>query len=867
MDHGGERNDGYLRQIAGIYAQRGDALSRYTFVFPNRRAGLFFRKYLGQALHHPIFSPQVMTVDECFHTLCPLQLADSLTLLVRLYAVYRQVNPKAEPFGKFLRWGQMMLADFSEIDNHLVPNVRELFSNIKDLKELDDKYNYLSEAQLQAIRRFWGGVFRDMESGQKEVHERFLRVWEYLYPCYEGLRALLRQEGLAYEGMIHREVIEHLTTHTSSLPENTHFVFIGFNALTGSEEALMLHLQKEGIAEFCFDYGHPFLRDPENRASLFFEHNKSLFFPKSSFSSLPSSFPAPEITLLTIPSDVGEAGQAYRLLDELSRTEAAQDWTRTAVVLPDEGMLLPLLTALPPAIPTINITMGYPLRATRAFIPVMQDPMPDETPHDAVQRLRRIWEEEDEMENSEAAQCLLQVLNRIEDVLLGDAAYAPPMQTADLFYVLRMLTEQMTIPYVGEPLSGLQVMGVLETRALDFDNLIIMGFNDELYPGKSRGNSYIPYTLRKGFGMPVPERQDAIFAYNFYRMIGHARHVWFISNSQADDKHTGEVSRYWQQLLYQYHLPLQQMTVVLGQAVAESSADDQAPSVAPTPLPDAVSFSPSSLNTFLRCERKYYYQAVAGLSEQETVSDDEVDDRTLGTAFHALVQQLYIEQPADITTETIRQIREDMRKRWDTLQCIDDVRKDPIALEVVRCYADRLLDLDEHQAPFRRIGLEQTVRHSWQQDGHTINLKGTIDRIDQREDVIRLIDYKTGHADLTYKDLEQAFTTDKYPYVLQTMIYCWLYKQTTKLPSDASLAPYIFPLRAVSDPARFTGKVHPADDKQEQFVFDEATSRTVETLLRELIHRVLAVRQSASYAMTDETRKCESCSFAPLCRR
>ena len=851
--------DSYLRSLAAQYAAKGVTLKDYTFVFPNRRAGLFFRKYIGQALDKPVWSPSVVTINDCFHELSPLRLADPLSLLVRLYAVYQQVNHQAEPFGQFLRWGQMMLADFSEIDNHLVPNVKALFTTISDLKELDYSFQYLSEQQLEAIRRFWGEVYADIDNGNREIHERFIHTWQHLYPCYEGLRQLLIGEGLAYEGLIHREVIEHF----EQLPPKAlreHYVFIGFNALTKSEEQLMLRLKELNRAEFCFDYQHPFLRDHNNRASLFLKHNEQLFHQHFSGSNTAPS--SADYQLITVPSDVGETAQVYRLLEELSCTDAAADWTRTAVVLPDESMLLPLLSHIPPAIPTVNITMGFPLRATRPFIPIAQEQPTDFTPQQAIDRLRTIWEDSRDSDDTEATDCLLQTLNRIEDVLLSDNPYAPSLQTRDLYYVLRMLTEEMTIPYVGEPLSGLQIMGVLETRALDFDNLIIIGFNDELYPGKSQGNSYIPYTLRRGFGMPVPERQDAIFAYNFYRMIGHAKRVWFISNSQADEQNSGEVSRYWQQLIYQYRLPLKQQNVILGSAVTDTS--DYLPAV-PELKPDTtLVFSPSSLNTFLRCEQKYFYQQVLNLKEDEA-DDNEVDDRTLGTALHSIVQSLYTGK-AEITPQTVEQMRRDIHDQWDSLPELDPVRKDPIAVEVVKCYVERLLDLDQAQGSFLCIDLEKSVKHSWEENGMQVLLKGKIDRIDKKDGIIRLIDYKTGHASFTYKELESAFTSDAYPYVLQTMTYCWLYKRQypdTQLP----IAPFIFPLRAINDPTHFSGLVHPQTDKEGRFVYDDLTDKAVTLHLSSLISRVIDTQRSAHFALAADKRKCENCSFARLCRR
>ena len=143
----------YLQRLAQVFAQNvGSQLSEYTFVFPNRRAGLFFRRYLGQALARPIFSPRVMTINECLASLSDLRVADQLTLLLRLYLLYSQSCPSPKSIEQFLHLGKMMLADFSEIDNHLIANVEALYESVKDLHDVDEHFFMLTEAQRYAIK-------------------------------------------------------------------------------------------------------------------------------------------------------------------------------------------------------------------------------------------------------------------------------------------------------------------------------------------------------------------------------------------------------------------------------------------------------------------------------------------------------------------------------------------------------------------------------------------------------------------------------------------------------------------------------------------------------------------------------------------
>ena len=252
----------YLQRLAQVFAQNvGNQLSEYTFVFPNRRAGLFFRRYLGKALSQPIFSPRVVTINECFASLSELCVTDQLTLLLRLYTIYQSLRPNAESIEQFLHWGKMMLADFSEIDNHLVSNVESLYEAVKDLHNIDDHFISLTDAQRNAIKKFWGDFYASSDKKNNQLHHRFVRTWELLYPLYKGLTDSLLQDNLAYEGLLHRQVIEHWDSIPAERFES-HYVFIGFNALTESERQLLLHLRERGCADFYFDYEDAYLSDP-----------------------------------------------------------------------------------------------------------------------------------------------------------------------------------------------------------------------------------------------------------------------------------------------------------------------------------------------------------------------------------------------------------------------------------------------------------------------------------------------------------------------------------------------------------------------------------------------------------------------------
>ena len=862
----------YLQRLAQVFAQEvGDQLPEYTFVFPNRRAGLFFRRYIGQHLSKPIFSPKMMTINECFGSLSNLRVADQLTLLVRLYTQYQYLRPTAEPIEQFLHWGKMMLADFSEVDNHMVGDIKALYAAVKDMHDIDLHFQSLTDNQRNAIKKFWGEFYASTDKNNNRLHEQFIRTWELLYPLYLGLTNDLLKDQLAYEGLLHRHVLEHWEQIPNQAFEK-HYVFIGFNALTESERQLMIRLRDRNIADFYFDYEDSYLSDPENRASLFKEANQRTFTSRYTIPQVNKTHP--KITHISVDSTIGEAREVYHILNHLYPTQTPNntDFTRTAVVLPDEQLLIPLLDCFPESVKKINVTMGYPLRASELYMPIAYPdkyftPMPT-TGNQMLSHIRQYWETVRHTSNNEAHYLLTKTIDQIEACIV---AYPHVTFSADaVIQILRMLTMQATIPYAGEPLDGLQVMGVLETRALDFDNLIITGFNDDLYPGRGHSNSFIPYILRRGFGLPTPERQDAIFAYNFYRMLSYAQRVWFITNAVADEQHSGEVSRYFYQLQWQYGVEIEQVSVIspLSTPVQKEQEIVKTPSVIDLlTKASKKGFTASSINTYLFCQKKFFYRYVQGIHEPEQEQDITASDATIGTVLHEVMQTLYAPYKNKTVTEPDIQTLLDSltEEQWIQLP-INDIQNDYLALYVVKNYVRNILEYDKRQTPFIYLDGEQKVQGRLQIPSlGTIPFYGYIDRMDKKGNTLRVIDYKTGKANIEYRDMEHVLNrTENQDKALQTLLYCWLLKQQKpQLLHDGShLAPHIYPARAMSNPDEVDTQIH----KKGEIVFSfDATIEMefiegLKTLLQEIYN------PDIPFTPTEKVQRCQSCAFFSLCK-
>ena len=352
----------FLDQVSRHYFQQG-GISSFCFVFPNRRSEVFFKKYLQEVVKEsgqPIMAPGMLTMNEFFFSIAGSAATDKVHLLLKLYDCYKALYPNAEPLDDFIFWGDVILSDFDDVDKYLA-DPDKIFTNIADFKSIQDSFEYLSEKQETAIRNF----LSNFRTGGK-IKEGFLRIWKILLPLYRDFNAVLEAEGLSYEGMAYRKVATALRSRpaadvlSDAFPKYGKFVFCGLNALNACERLLLGRMRDAGIAEFCWDYSE------KDGGMICDSHNKSSLFLSRYFHEFPQAFDledpegVPEFKAVSIPSAIGQA----KLLPDLIPSEAGIE---TAIVLPDETMLMPVLNSIPPGIDKINVTMGYPMGGSQIW--------------------------------------------------------------------------------------------------------------------------------------------------------------------------------------------------------------------------------------------------------------------------------------------------------------------------------------------------------------------------------------------------------------------------------------------------------------------------------------------------------------------
>lgn len=864
----------FLYDLAFDLHQTTRPLENLVVVFPNRRAILYFRKHLGSLLDKPAFSPRMVTIEDFISGYSSLKVPDKLDLIHELYLTYNQVVSSGtvrEPFDKFYFWGDMLLRDFDEADKYLV-QAGHLFKDLSYQKELDSSFDYLTDEQREFLQTFWSGF----EATLTENKRKFLSVWSRLSKLYDEFRQRLREKGLAYEGMMQREIAENIQMLSKDSGDKKKVVFAGFNALTKAEERIISHFVDKREAEVYWDTDEYYVNNSSQEAGKFFrEYQRHEILGKTFHRGIPSNLTLKDgrrkVRIFGAAEPVSQAKMMAQILqDELQK---GIDPEETLIVLPDEKLLIPVLHGLSGVIDKLNVTMGFPLSGSPAFTlaellvemqiarrrdhfnhkhvlallghpyVVAADPVAAnskrkeilthnwvhipknflattteihrlifrEADRDILTYLKDVLTQSGSLDtisdlDREFIFNLIRLLNRME-VIVGGETNAGHTNLKSFLRLLRQLIKTHKIPFTGEPLRGLQIMGVLETRNLDYKNVFMLSLNEGAIPSSSGKGSYIPFNIRRAYGLPTVEHQDAMYAYLFYRVLQRAENVFLFYNSETDVLGQGEMSRFLQQLVYEsgleierkvLHNPIQPRNI--NPIVIEKK---QGVLDALFRLNEGNAYfkglSPSALNTYIECRLKFYLRYIARIREADEVEED-LDARILGNFLHRVMELFYTGLNSRkgsklIEASDLQNTGPIIDRLIDTV-FIETYRLDPskpveyegqrlVVKEVVKRFARRIVEMDRAYAPFTMEATEQGgLLHTipLKSQNHRVILNGKIDRIDRKGNVLRVIDYKTGKDQLDFEDIPSLFSRDnkRNKAAFQTLLYALLYRANSK---------------------------------------------------------------------------------------
>ena len=861
------------QDIVNHYSWEG--LRDVTLVFPSRRAGLVLKNELKQLQREqhpaPVFLPTITTLSELFDTLSPLQEEDELRLICRLFRIYKEVTGEQITLDLFYGWGRQIISDFNNIDKAVPQNeVKAFFENTIAARELEQvKLDEETTARLKDLLR-QSGARNDYH--EESVQAKYDALWRNLYTIYLRLNEQLQSEGKGYEGARMRAALEQIKT----LPNppfkggeikspfkgdleglvggaNSSYCFIGFNYLLRVEKELMCWFRDHRNGRFYWDYVADF--QTNTKAFAFVEqHIRDL---GNAAEPMPWTQPKP---IEVIATTTGNAQAQY--VAPWLQTHYTKQGERMAVVICDEGMLEPVIYALPaltldeanePA--PINITKGFPLANTKVYAQVMQvleqqtikntvdaGVSPAGTPHNEISAiLDLLLQTLDENQKSpykgdvegreglnnwhtlllrESVYQLRCAINRFRqltsDPLLREAITSLPLLRNLLVHFL----SGISLPFNGEPITDIQVMGVLETRMLDFDNLLLLNVEEGVVPQQQADLSFIPYYLRKTYHIPTKDEGALVYAYNFFRLMARAKHVTLLFSEAETAMGRKTMSRFIMQMMVNpKHFTVRKRTLseqgTKSQEPGTKSQDPRQNSTDPDNSETKVislsscvlhpssftSLSPSAINTYIECRRKFYWQYVEHLRQVEP--DTLIfASNTLGTFVHQVMEDLYkprLNTPLDATW--LEQTANDTALLTDTLRrAYDEVSQEsgveyhfdrhPMENIVIIEFVKNILRRDKQDAQDHGLTILLTEqKRSFLLDG--VKIGGSIDRMDKINDRVRIVDYKTG----AYDDKRLATTWDELleshdaRYVLQTLIYSEAALQG--LP-DTQLTPHLY---------------------------------------------------------------------------
>lgn len=867
-----------------IINKYGTDLSRIAVVFPNKRASIFLNEQLAVKARKPLWSPAYITISDFFLRHSTLTTGDPIKLVCDLHKSFIECTGIEESLDHFFGWGQLLLADFDDIDKNMA-DVSKVFKNIKDIHELDD-VSYLDEEQRRILHKFFSNFNEDNDS---ELKRRFLSLWCHFEDIYNNFKQRLYEQGIAYEGMLYRDV---------AMKKDLDFqydiyLFIGFNVIQKVEQKVFSYLKQHDKARFYWDFDKYYMPgqkgkayQAENEAGHYISMFQSLFPNEldSTDAGIYDNFSKKKnITFVNASTENIQARYVNHWLKANDRYKGSKN---TAIVLCDEALLPTVIHCLPQEVDDVNITTGFPLFQTPVASLIAQllelringYSVNNETfrlhyvnqvlshPYsryisgkcsDLLRTLKSqktYYPKEKQLAMDENLRCLFRlhsdnlslmqwlldvvriIADNVEDdnsnPLLQESLFRMftlcnrikeliksgdlDVDTITLQKLILQLINSTSIPFHGEPAEGIQIMGILETRNLDFDNVLILSCNEGNMPKGINDSSFIPYSIRKAYELTTIDNKVAIYAYYFYNLLQRAKDITIAYNKSTDNGHSSEMSRFMLQLMIESGHSIKHVSLQPSQTLIFNQ-----PRIIPKDERimrrlDAMDYlSPTSINRYMRCPLQFYYYDVAQIKEMEDVDEEGMDNRIFGNVFHAASEIVYkklIDTRNIVTKQAIRYILEHRelierivdeafmeivfnqktsgghRPEYTGLQIINR--------EVIIRYMTRLLEIDESLAPFQIKDVENSVYQEMpvvtSAGKRAINIGGRIDRLDCITDMktnkerIRVVDYKTGHyamkrinsiGEIFARPVEHGKHAD---YFLQIMLYSVIIRKDGK---------------------------------------------------------------------------------------
>ena len=952
----------FIKDIARSLIDNHASFENVTVVFPNRRAGLFLTQAIGQIVEKPTRLPQILSMQDFVYRHSKLEQIETLEAVFQLFEVYKKYRPSEDTFDQFFFWGEMIIRDFEEIDQYLV-NPKQLFTSIKSQKELDEQFYFLSDEEREAILKFWSTFLPEATKTQEAflqtwkillpVYEEFKKHLINQNQAYGGLIYREIAEQIGGTVIDPNEIIYFAGYNALTFAEEKiikHYVHEAKAKIFWDIDDYYFRDKKQEAGFFLREYandavlGKTFPKEGSSRfktkktfqktgVSLEVGQAKSLAESLALLTKDPDF--QPEKTVIVLPKEHMLLPVLHSLPDEIAKINITMGYPLkdTPVFSLLESVLLlqyyrtddltgakyyykpivellnhPLLFSLEDErikslIKTIkkgnlirldghDLTFEHPLLKT-IFT----------KPDDAFDYLKSIlhglhdtWKDKGHELELEFIENFHGHISKLEEMM---GSRAQELSYDFLIKLFRRLARSLKVPFTGEPLHGLQIMGILETRNLDFDNVFILNMNEDSWPAAAKKGSFIPYNVRKAFDLPVNDHHDAIYSYLFYRLLQRAKNVHFFHNTVSEFNVNGEVSRLVKQLEFEsgYEIPHRILSNPIQTTPPKEIRIEKVPQIQRSLSRylegyvgvDQSRMTPSALSVYLDCSLKFYFKYVEKLYEPEEVQE-EMDPMLFGNILHNSMETLYrnflgkepskIVQPQDIfwIREGIETV---INKEFIKHYGIKNVKKfklegrSIIAADILKKFINKILDFDEAYAPFKIIGLEAGTKEGYtidfpiniEENQHSVRLKGIIDRLDIKEGIVRVIDYKTGRDSKSFGHIDDLFSKESRDAkaIFQVFFYAYLFESNSPLAFNA-LEPAIFNSKELFE-KKFDWRVLQKEKKSPVVAIKEwrRYKKDFVDRLSELLHEVFDPEKP--FEQTEDLKRCGYCTYKEICNR
>lgn len=935
----------FITEIAD-YINKNYDLSKesLTIIFPNKRAAFRLRTELKKNKYdRNIWLPQILSIQEAMCSWSGLQLLDNIDITFELINILGETSSN-DIYGL----ASQMLKDFDEIDQYAV-NAKNLFQNTKDAKEID--FQFLNE--------------------NYEIDKKHIEFFSSLNHYYESLREILFKNNSGYYGLISRYLYELNQDELSKIIGNRKIIFAGFNAMTKTEEGIIVRLIQNGKATLLWDLDEYYFNDEKQEAGIFardfFERNKNITSIKPCYLGKKLVEDKKEIEIIGASGAVIQTNALQLELNKESKSN--HDCSDEVIVLSDESMLIPVLNCIPKSFEKMQVTMGFPYSKTilNQFLQhlfVFQKNIKSNNNGIYFWSLSRLlnselikiiftnqelkylfnWRNElikkstyyistDEYKNIEehvdikeflciisekwnsSFDCIYSIKNLLSMIhkkikdrdntyfisnqisiagriinkigLLLDK-YEQIIQISYIETLYKQSASEVSINLKGTH-GGLQIMGLLETRNLDFKTVHILSVNEGILPQSKSANSLIPFDLRKHHGLPTYNNKQAVYAYHFYRLLQNAQKINIYYNTLADGMGEGESSRFIKQILHE--MPSKNPNVNIKEKVYKSPCNNKAEvkdlQVIKTDdvyekIINKLSFvsdnhksglSPTSISCYLTCPLKFYLQYIEKINDE--TPNELIQSNVIGTIIHATLENLYrYFEDKEITLEVYQDIykkyfQESLNKALKDNNFPNGLPKtgfnylsSKMMDKMINNFINQEIKFLKENKSMKIIGLEQKLFYSFDlpELKTRVNLLGNADRIDQVGNIVRIIDYKSGSvkdSDVVIKKnvKELKDLSDK---SLQLLIYKFLYKLSNEDIAPENITPGILGLRKINR------GLFSLSNNSKYFIGDnliEDCKSMFLDLFKEILNRDIPFKQ------TEDEKNCMNCSFIDICKR